>query len=61
MTDDLLLVNSLAVLHLCLHLQRGILIREMIILRAVERMPIMMLSYPGWIFASTVLLVDCGR
>jgi len=61
MTDNLLLVDGLAVLRLCLHLQRGILIREVIILRAVERVPIVMLSYPGWIFASTVLLVNCRQ
>lgn len=58
-TDDLLLVDRLAVLRLRLHLQRGVPVRKVIVLRAVQGVPVVMLSYPGWILALAVLLVDC--
>lgn len=66
MANDLLLVIRLAagILRLCgiemSDPQRGVLAREMVILRVVERMPVMVLSHPGRILASTVLLVDCA-
>lgn len=58
--DDLFLVEHLAVGILRLNLQRGVFVREVIVLRTVEGVPIVVLGHPCRILASTaVIFVGC--